>query len=124
MTELMNRPWRGNVRELFNVLEDAFSASQSGLIETQHLSPLIDETSIELRQRNTQPVPTFEETERSLIQRALMTTGGNKVLASRLLGISRKKLYARLAKYALNGVTAAAFVNAVATRPFWRDLLQ
>jgi len=45
------------------------------------------------------PVSTFAETERELIARALEMTGGNKLRAAKLLGISRKKLYAKIAKY-------------------------
>ncbi|HEX7889022.1 MAG TPA: helix-turn-helix domain-containing protein, partial [Ramlibacter sp.] len=36
------------------------------------------------------------EVERSAIQAALEATGGNKLAAARLLGISRAKLYERL----------------------------
>ena len=44
---------------------------------------------------------TFEETERELIERALQMAGHNKTYAVELLKISRKKLYAGLAKYGL-----------------------
>jgi DNA-binding NtrC family response regulator len=44
---------------------------------------------------------TFADSERIIIQRALESTGGNKVQAARLLKISRKKLYAKIAKYVL-----------------------
>ena len=44
---------------------------------------------------------TFEQTERELIERALQMAGHNKTYAAELLKISRKKLYARLAKYGL-----------------------
>jgi DNA-binding NtrC family response regulator len=47
------------------------------------------------------PIGTFAETERAIIQRALESTEGNKVQAARLLKISRKKLYAKIAKYGL-----------------------
>jgi transcriptional regulator with GAF, ATPase, and Fis domain len=40
--------------------------------------------------------------ERDLIQRALVSTGGNKLQAAELLGISRKRLYARLRRYQLD----------------------
>jgi DNA-binding NtrC family response regulator len=43
----------------------------------------------------------FDETERELIERARHMAGHNKTYAAELLKISRKKLYARLAKYGL-----------------------
>jgi DNA-binding NtrC family response regulator len=46
-------------------------------------------------------VTTFEESERALLQRALDSTQGNKVRAAKMLGISRKQLYAKLKKYAI-----------------------
>ena len=39
--------------------------------------------------------------ERELVDRALTATSGNKVQAAKLLRISRKKLYAKIAKYEL-----------------------
>ena len=49
------------------------------------------------------PLPTYAEAERELLDRALATTRGNKVRAARLLRISRKKLYSKIAKYGLGG---------------------
>jgi DNA-binding NtrC family response regulator len=45
--------------------------------------------------------PSFVEAERDLIARASAATGGNTLQAARLLGISRKKLYAKVATYRL-----------------------
>lgn len=47
------------------------------------------------------PLTTFAETERDLIARALQSNRGNKVHAAKQLQISRKKLYAKIAKYGL-----------------------
>jgi DNA-binding NtrC family response regulator len=46
-------------------------------------------------------LPTFEESERMLLVRALGVTQGNKVRAAKMLGISRKQLYAKIKKYAI-----------------------
>jgi DNA-binding NtrC family response regulator len=46
-------------------------------------------------------VGSFAEAERDLIARALQSTDGNKVAAAALLRISRKKLYAKIAKYGI-----------------------
>jgi len=48
------------------------------------------------------PTLSFIDTERDLIRRALASTGGNKLRAAKLLGVSRKRLYARLRRYRLD----------------------
>jgi DNA-binding NtrC family response regulator len=47
------------------------------------------------------PIPTFEESERLLLERALNANNGNKVRAAKMLGISRKQLYAKIKRYAI-----------------------
>ena len=47
------------------------------------------------------PVSTFAEAERDVVQRALESTGGNRLQAAKLLQISRKKLYAMIEKHGL-----------------------
>ena len=98
MRLLVAHEWPGNVRELFNVVENAFTMG----------GPLIRPESLELAgEPASDPtddgprLATFEEHERSLIERALAQTRGNKLRAARELGISRKKLYARMARYGL-----------------------
>jgi two-component system nitrogen regulation response regulator GlnG len=43
----------------------------------------------------------MEESERELIRRALAATGGNKLQAARMLGISRHRLYDSLRRFGL-----------------------
>jgi DNA-binding NtrC family response regulator len=45
------------------------------------------------------PLVSIVEAERDLILRALAATGGNKTRAAQILGISRKQLYEKIAKY-------------------------
>ena len=45
------------------------------------------------------PLPTLEEAERQLIERALVLTRGHKGRACQMLGISRPTLERKLAKY-------------------------
>jgi two-component system, NtrC family, response regulator GlrR len=104
MEMLVARSWPGNVRELFNVVENAFSMC-SALIDRADLAldgviPFPSTVS-----EGPAPLPTFQESERNLIERALEMTRGNKLRAAQQLGISRKKLYAKLARYGLLGIT-------------------
>ena len=104
MEMLIARSWPGNVRELFNVVENAFSMC-AALIDLADLAlagviPFPSTVS-----EGPAPLPTFQESERNLIERALEMTRGNKLRAAQQLGISRKKLYAKLARYGLLGIT-------------------
>jgi transcriptional regulator with PAS, ATPase and Fis domain len=96
--------WPGNVRELANTIESAFTFSRSPVIRPQDLPHSITGGGVAGERSVAEPVlpiGTFAETERAIIQRALETTDGNKVQAAKLLKISRKKLYAKIAKYGL-----------------------
>jgi transcriptional regulator with PAS, ATPase and Fis domain len=102
--EAMRRyPWPGNVRELANAIEAAFTFSRSQVMRLQELPASIsgDRTAECPPIRRSNPVGTFADAERDLISRALEATEGNKVQAAKLLKISRKKLYAKIAKYGI-----------------------
>jgi transcriptional regulator with PAS, ATPase and Fis domain len=102
--EAMQRyQWPGNVRELSNAIESAFTFSRSPVIRLQDLPPAMSggKGSVQAP-APTAPVTSFADAERDLIVRALESTGGNKVAAAKLLRISRKKLYAKIAKYGLS----------------------
>jgi transcriptional regulator with PAS, ATPase and Fis domain len=94
--------WPGNVRELANAIESAFTFGRSPVINLQDLPQSIaGSRTSEHAALEELPVGTFADTERAIIQRALVATDGNKVQAAKLLKISRKKLYAKIAKYGL-----------------------
>jgi two-component system response regulator HydG len=100
---LFSRPWPGNVRELFNVLERSFIASPSQHIQRKDLSlsPFGELAAAPFASSAVPLAATYAESERALIERTLDLAGGNKARAARQLGISRKRLYARIAKYEL-----------------------
>jgi two-component system response regulator AtoC len=101
--------WPGNVRELSNAIEGAFTFGRSPIIRLRDLPRGVAEShdgngsgppNLSL-QAPAVPVGSFAEAEKDLIVRALESTDGNKVAAAALLRISRKKLYAKIAKYKL-----------------------
>ena len=98
MTQIVARRWPGNVRELFNALEDAFTRCRALHISPADL-PRAALAPAGAAAASEAEAETFAAGERALIARALTATQGNKVRAARYLGISRKKLYAKLAKY-------------------------
>jgi transcriptional regulator with PAS, ATPase and Fis domain len=112
MALLAAQSWRGNIRELRNVLEQAAMRSDSQRIEASHLEDVLREAGVEriapaAPAAAASPVtapgdrlrPLAEQVadvERAAIEAAMAATGGNKVAAARMLGISRAKLYERL----------------------------
>ncbi|MBI3757703.1 MAG: sigma-54-dependent Fis family transcriptional regulator [Deltaproteobacteria bacterium] len=96
--------WPGNIRELMNVIESAYTFGRSAQITRADLPVTITLTPVTSHREEAPagngPV-SFAEAERDLIARALASTAGNKLQAAKLLGISRKKLYAKIAKYKL-----------------------
>jgi DNA-binding NtrC family response regulator len=91
---LLAHPWRGNVRQLRNVLERAAIVCEGGLIAPEHLS--LDDDDNPVRGASTSNVKVLE---RQVIERVLGESGGNKSQAARRLGLSRKQLYVRLRTY-------------------------
>lgn len=90
--ELTTRQWRGNVRELENVLRLAWiRATPGGTIESSHLQ--------QPRGNRQGPVPLkLAEVEAQTIERALQKSDGNVAAAARLLGIDRTTLWRKLKK--------------------------
>lgn len=97
---LLSYNWPGNVRELENVLERALILSEGGEIKPQFIQfpePMIEVKSDLERQG------ALWEMERKMIEDALARAGGNKSKAAKLLGITRRMLYTKLAKFGLEG---------------------
>jgi transcriptional regulator with PAS, ATPase and Fis domain len=108
---LSAQTWRGNIRELRNVLEQAAMRSDSPNIGRVQFEAVLKDAGIE--RIAPEPLAALGEggaaadflrplaeqvaqVERRAIAAALAATAGNKLAASRLLGISRAKLYERL----------------------------
>jgi len=108
---LSAQQWRGNIRELRNVLEQAAMRSDTHRIDAKDVEAVLRESGV----RRIGPPETgraaaarapaaslrplaqqVAELEQQAIAQALAATGGNKLAAAKLLGISRAKLYERL----------------------------
>jgi transcriptional regulator with PAS, ATPase and Fis domain len=124
---LMRHSWPGNVRELANAIEAAMSFTTADTIRCEDLSilaseaPALEPASVAKSMEPQEPVAfsSLKEVERNHIVWTLTNTGGNKALAARLLGISRKSLYDRLAEHGLadsiRSATQAAALRGIAT---------
>ena len=86
----------GNVRELGNTIERAVIISSGKQLEVADLpEPIRAAVSVERRRKQPQ---TLAEVEADYVQQILEATKGNKTDAARILGISRKNLYEKLAR--------------------------
>ena len=95
---LVKWQWPGNVRELRNVIERACLLCEGHLLTEGDLArSLIDRPALAMAAVDEEPAgppPTAEE-----VRAALDSAGGNKSLAARRLGISRRALYRLIDKY-------------------------
>lgn len=86
----------GNVRELANIIERAVIVCTGGEVEGSHLPESVRIAAAKQGRRHRRP--TLAEIESDYIAETLAATKGNKTEAARILGISRKNLYERLAR--------------------------
>jgi DNA-binding NtrC family response regulator len=102
ISALTSRAWLGNVRELQSCVErlvvfadGATIAASDVAADVERSRPLGEPSSAvaasSLGERR-------EEAERRAVQEALERAGGNRTLAARLLGVSRRTLYNKLAE--------------------------
>jgi DNA-binding NtrC family response regulator len=94
LDELVNYSWPGNVRQLKNVIEHAVVIAKGKKITLSDLPPDLQRG----RKDGSPPQPsrTLKNLEQQAIAAALLEAEGNKSKAARILGISRKALYAKL----------------------------
>ncbi|HOD70385.1 MAG TPA: sigma 54-interacting transcriptional regulator [Deltaproteobacteria bacterium] len=94
MSRLMEHDFPGNVRELENIIEQAFVLCRGGIIELHHLPP-------ELRPASSSGNDTFgpmsiRAMEKNLIIETLGRYRGNRKKAARDLGINASTLYRKI----------------------------
>jgi two-component system, NtrC family, response regulator AtoC len=112
LAALRGHRWRGNVRELENLIERLVVLSDG---------PLLDASDVERELRRQPAISTFSQpaatagagdtgaslderlrkAEREALAHALQRAGNNRTVAARLLGISRRGLYGKLHEHGL-----------------------
>ncbi|MBO0935116.1 sigma-54-dependent Fis family transcriptional regulator [Fibrella sp. HMF5335] len=100
--KLQQHPWKGNIRELKNVIERAVILADTRPNGTTELTPstlpfdlqssLLDETALDLA-----------TVEKAHIRRVIIHTNGHKPEAAKLLGIGLTTLYRKMAEYGIEG---------------------
>ncbi len=97
MGRLMKNSWPGNVRELRHVLCRAILLEDGPILRGEDFIPdIADQAEKNTASPILAKLEAMSTREANLLVNALKSTAGNKSRAARLLGISRKTLYARL----------------------------
>ena len=104
MKSLLQYDWPENVRELENCVERAVALGDQQRFDLCDLPPAIAAASPSLEMPSMGTVPTLsstdlEDIERATIERVFQQVKGDKVLAGKMLGISRATLYRKLKRY-------------------------
>ncbi|HNS14065.1 MAG TPA: sigma 54-interacting transcriptional regulator [Syntrophorhabdaceae bacterium] len=94
MAQLMEYDFPGNVRELENIIEQAFVLCRGEIIELHHLPPEL-RPAVESSDGKAGPM-SLEAMEKSLIAETLRRYAGNRKSAARVLGINTSTLYRKI----------------------------
>jgi DNA-binding NtrC family response regulator len=100
LTVLCDYQWRGNVRELKNIIERALILAGNEVIKPIHIGirrQIPTET-----EKTPQLADGLDEMEKIAVIDALNKAKGNKTKAAEILKITRRMLYTRLKKYGLD----------------------
>jgi len=98
MDLLVRNRWKGNVRELENVVERAIIMARGDLIQPGDL-PAHIMTDVETPSAGVVPGRPLSDLEREAILSTLEMTGGNRTETAKLLGISRRTLQYKLKEF-------------------------
>jgi DNA-binding NtrC family response regulator len=111
MDLLLNHSWPGNVRELRTAVEHAVVLCRTERITPRDLPPGMRNAGASALsappETGTLPAGsdvTVKEAEKQLIMRALKETDGNRTLAAKKLGMSRRTLHRKLHLYHLENI--------------------
>jgi len=101
---LLQYDWPGNVRELENCIERAVALGDGKIIDVGDLPPAVLSAApaTEMPVISVQPSLSsndLEDIERATILRVFEQVNGDKVVAGKMLGISRATLYRKLKRY-------------------------
>lgn len=99
MDALLKHEWRGNVRELENIIERSVVLCRGEILEGGDISFDRDAKEESVLNEAVMDGISLEELERRYIQQVLRDVGGKKAKAARILKISRRTLYRKQNKY-------------------------
>lgn len=99
---LKQHPWKGNIRELKNVIERSVILSDSEELTIESLPVELQQYQFSNTKGKTLSAFDLASAEKIHIQKVLNYTNGNKTEAARLLNIALTTLYRKLEEYKIN----------------------
>lgn len=93
--------WPGNIRELKNVIQRAAIICECDEILPEHLPPKFRKATKDRPTVEFEIGTPLDKVEREMIMRALAISNNNRTRAAELLGISRRAIYNKLKKHAI-----------------------
>ncbi|RMD86025.1 MAG: sigma-54-dependent Fis family transcriptional regulator, partial [Candidatus Dadabacteria bacterium] len=90
--------WRGNVRELRNVMERAVVLAETERVDASLIATLLSGDT-QQQSADLNLARRLDEAEREVIEQALVAAQGNKAAAATLLGIGERTLWTKLRKH-------------------------
>jgi transcriptional regulator with GAF, ATPase, and Fis domain len=93
--------WPGNVRELENAIERAVVVAERRILSVEDLPEAVRRSDKSLREKSIEIEigASMDEIERKVITETLQFSGGIKSKAAEILGIGRRTLYRKLARF-------------------------
>lgn len=99
LNAFMQYNWKGNVRELENVIERAVNLMEGDMITTADIPEYIIEKGGTGKTKAR--IPTLKEVERMQILHVLKETGGDRAKAAEMLGIDKTTLWRKAKRYGI-----------------------
>ncbi|MBK7573203.1 MAG: sigma-54-dependent Fis family transcriptional regulator [Bacteroidetes bacterium] len=99
---LKSHEWRGNIRELKNVIERSVILSTADVLDIDSLSGDFQKIQLENSKGKTLSAFDLASAEKIHIQKVLNYTNGNKTETARLLNIALTTLYRKLEEYKIS----------------------
>jgi len=95
--------WKGNVRELENVIERAYYLCQEDIITEKYLpDEVFYHESAATKETQSYQHISIRDAERQAVINALIKTNGNVIKAGELLGISKSSIYRKIKEYEID----------------------
>ena len=96
LTQLQERLWPNNLRELERVVAQAAALAEGAIVEPRHLLALVEPANTNPASQPAIHIERLHDVIQQHVLAVLTRCGGNKLRAAELLGISRSTLYRML----------------------------